>query len=112
MRHLVIAFSMLCVVSFAASDAQANLKKEYCANQTYYTEAGENDGSRYPHLHCDASFLTYSSGSNHYNFVVGDKLQPGIAGNACFTAAEQDAPNLKAKVAEVCSDFGKSCYGC
>ncbi|URK18999.1 hypothetical protein M9H61_05695 [Thalassospira sp. GO-4] len=112
MKHLVIAFSMLCAVSFAASSAKANLKKEYCSNQTYYTETGENDGGRYPHLHCDTKFLTYSSGSTHYNFVIGNTLQSGTAGSACFKAEEQDAPNLKAKIAEVCDDFGKACYGC
>ena len=43
-----------------------NYKKDYCGNQDYVG----NNGNKYPHLHCDKSFLTLSRSSTKH-----DKLQ-------------------------------------
>lgn len=112
MKHLMTVLGALIALAVTAQTAQANLKKDYCSNQTYYTDSGADDGNTYPHLHCGKNFLTYSSGSNHYNFVVGDQLKTGTAGSACYKAADQSANNLKAKIADVCSDEGETCSGC
>jgi hypothetical protein len=113
MKHLMIAFGALFLIAVGTQSAQANLKKDYCSNQTYYTDSGADDGSKYPHLHCGKSFLTYSANSSkHYNFVVGDSLKTGTAGSACYKAVDQSAANLKAKIAKVCSDESKTCTGC
>jgi hypothetical protein len=86
MKYVMTVLGALAVLTLTNQNAHANLKKDYCSNQTYYTNAGADDGSTYPHLHCGKSFLTYSSGSNHYNFVVGDQLKTGTAGSACSKA--------------------------
>jgi|TARA_R110000782_G_scaffold34554_2_gene82538 hypothetical protein len=113
MKHLMIALGALFVFALGTQSAQANLKKDYCSNQEYYTNAGVNDGSKYPHLHCGKTFLTYSASSGkHYNFVVGDALKTGTAGSACSKADEQSADALKDIIAEVCTDDSKTCTGC
>ena len=95
------------------SNAHANYKKDYCNKQVYYTNTGADDGSTYPHFHCDKDFMTYSaSSSQHYNFAVGSIINKGTAGSACYKALEQRANNLRTIIGEVCDDYDKVCDGC
>lgn len=58
--------AVLCMVCGAAR--ADDYKKTYCANNTYV--AG---GGKYPHLHCDKSFLVYSTASDkHTDLARGD----------------------------------------
>ena len=113
---MLLTFVLAALFVFPASAQAASWKKDYCNNQTYYTNTGADEGGTYPHLHCDKSFITYSAGSgsnsNRYEILVGDNLNKGTAGSACYKALEQSALNLKDIVKSICSDFSQTCSGC
>lgn len=65
-RMAILIAAGLCISSGAAR--ADDYKKTYCSNNEYV--AG---GSKYPHLHCDKSFLVYSTASNkHTDLARGD----------------------------------------
>jgi hypothetical protein len=65
MRKLVIAAGFGAVLIPAA--AVANYKTQYCGGVEY---VGQADGNKYPHLHCNKDYLTFSySKNNHKNLA-------------------------------------------
>ena len=65
MRKLVIAAGFGAVLIPAA--AVANYKTQYCGGVEY---VGQADGNKYPHLHCNKDYLTFSySKNNHRNLA-------------------------------------------
>lgn len=70
-----ILFGLLFLAGIANAE---NWKKNFCGNKTYVGQGG-----KYPHLHCDSKFLTYSkSGSDHINFAKGDNANCSQLNNA------------------------------
>ncbi len=107
---LTVALFLFIVTTNAGA---AGYKSDYCDNQEYYTNSGANDGSTYPHLHCNKKWIAYSkSGGQHYNFADGNGVLKGKANSSCNAATEQDAGNLKAKIKEICDDDNKTCDDC
>ena len=104
LKVITVALALLVSASFSS-----NYKKDYCNQQTYFDKSGNDVGSKYPHLHCDKKFITYSkTKSNHINFLKGSKFNKGQADNACSQASS----DIKKVIKEICEDEGKTCNEC
>lgn len=76
-----LSFSLL--FALIAVIQAADLRK-YCKNADGVVQDGEKfvPGLKYPHLHCNKDFLTYSvTGNNHDNLIKGEKANCAIFGN-------------------------------
>jgi hypothetical protein len=73
MRKLLIAACF--GAALVPGIAWADYKKDYCGGVEY---VGQDDGNKYPHLHCGKNFLTFSYAANSYknlaqNSIVANK---------------------------------------
>jgi len=108
MKQLILLLKAIAflLILFNQSVAFAtDWKKQYCNNNAYIAIDGTNIGSKYPHLHCDKNFFTYSPGknSNRYNMNKGDIFLVAAANNACKNARNNGASLLKSIIRYACS---------
>lgn len=106
MKHYLSISIISLAVATALPAVAHSLKKDYCANQDFYTNTGADESSTYPHLHCGKAWITYSASSTqHYNLFNKGGFADGTAKSACFKAQEQGAANLRTIIGNVCTDY-------
>jgi len=104
-----IFMSLMIVIMATVSVNAGSYKKDYCKNNEYFDNNGADDGSHYPHLHCDKKWITYSKAKkSHSNFLKGSRFDKGKANNVCGRASKK----IKKVIKEICEDMGETCNSC
>lgn len=87
------------------------LLNKYCNSANFLTNAGQNSGKTYPHLHCEKRYIGYTPGKRSSTIDIMDMQGLDVEGaeKACADALEKQAGFLIEKIANMCAGENQDC---